>query len=143
MGNYFDQFWCNKILVLLWEGPKHFFFVLLGLPRIWICMCYPHVRFVCNVNNKQRWPRKLPIIILLHLGLIIFRFHFGKIRNFLIFMIPRPSGRVHEFQNQLFWTFEFWIAQFFYRDPICPGFSTWVGIPCMKLKESIETYRNI
>ena len=43
--------------------------------------------------------QKLRRIILLHFGLITFRFHFGKIRQVIIF-IMFVFGRVHDSQNQ-------------------------------------------
>ena len=49
----------------------------------------------------QRIAPKLRRIILLDFGLVTFRFHFGKIRKPVIFMIFGPGGRVHDSQNQL------------------------------------------
>ena len=46
-------------------------------------------------------PKKLRRIILLHIGVVTFRFHFPKIREVLIFMIFGPGGRVDESQQQL------------------------------------------
>ena len=57
-------------------------------------------KFIVNVVKSVA--PKLRIIILLHLGLVAFRFHFPKTRKILIFMIFGLGGRVHRPQNQLF-----------------------------------------
>ena len=69
-------------------------FRILGLGRVG--------GFIFIVNFKKRVAEKLRRIILLHLGLITCRFHFGKNRTPLIFMVLEPSGCVHDLQNQLF-----------------------------------------
>ena len=57
------------------------------------------------VNVKKRVARKLHQIILLHFGLVSFRFHFGETRQPIISMAFGPSGRVHDSQHQLFFIF--------------------------------------
>ena len=52
------------------------------------------------VNLIQRLARKLPIIILLHLGLVTFKFHFGKTQTVSIVMFFGLGGCVHDSQNQ-------------------------------------------
>ena len=41
---------------------------------------------------------------MLHWELVIFNFHFPKIRKVIIFMLLGPGGHVHEPQNHLFLT---------------------------------------
>ena len=48
------------------------------------------------VKAHKRMARKLRVIILLHLGLVSFRFHFGRTLKVFIFMIFGPSGRGHD-----------------------------------------------
>ena len=52
----------------------------------------------------KRIAQKLRIIILLHFGLVTFRFHFGETRKVIISMIFGTSGRDHGPQTQLFLT---------------------------------------
>ena len=59
-----------------------------------------------TVNIKKRLARKLRIMILLHLELVTFRFHFGRSRQIIIAMFFRPSGRDHDAQHQLFFFLE-------------------------------------
>ena len=56
------------------------------------------------INFNKRGAQKLHRIILLHFGLVTFRFHLGTLRKVIIFMIFGPRGHVHDSQNQLFLT---------------------------------------
>ena len=60
----------------------------------------------CYCKSKKRVARKLRRIILLHFGLVTFRFHFGKTRKVSMFMIFGSNGHVHDSQNQLFLIWE-------------------------------------
>ena len=62
---------------------------LFGLNRLIIIIT------ICVVDFKKRVARKIRRIILLHLGLVTFQFHFPKIRVVFIFMIFGSGGRVH------------------------------------------------
>ena len=55
------------------------------------------------VTFKKRMSRQLRRMTLIHLGLLTFRFHFGKTRQVIFFMIFGPGGRDHDSQNQLLW----------------------------------------
>ena len=50
--------------------------------------------------------QKLRKTVLLRFGLVTFRFHFGKTRKLIIFMVFGPGGRDQDSQNQLFPTLE-------------------------------------
>ena len=55
---------------------------------------------------RKRLARKLRRIMLLHFGLVTFRFHFGETRKPIISMVFGPSGRDHDAQNQLLSTLD-------------------------------------
>ena len=61
-----------------------------------------------HYNSESKTGPKLCKIILLHVGLVTFRFHFRfhfrKTRKVIISMISGPSGRNHGRQNQVFLT---------------------------------------
>ena len=61
---------------------------------------------IFTLNFNTRVAQKLCRIIQLRFGLIAFRSHFPRIRKVFIFMISRPSGCVHDPQNQLSSTLE-------------------------------------
>ena len=70
-----------------WENPD------LGSTGVWGAILMIFLRK--TVTRKLRW------IILLHLGRVTFRFHFGTNQN-LYFLCFRIFGCVHDSQNQLF-----------------------------------------
>ena len=54
------------------------------------------------VNIMKRIAQKLRKTILLHFGLVTFRFHYWKTRKVIICMVSGPGGRDHDSPNQLF-----------------------------------------
>ena len=67
-------------------------FQICGLGGVW--------GVILILNFNKRVAQKLRRIILLHLGLVTSRFHSGKTRTVIIFMIFGASEHVHVFQNQ-------------------------------------------
>ena len=66
------------------------------LANKWFC------RSIFTLTLKSWKDQKLRRIILFHIGLVTFNYHFPKIENVFIFMIVGPSGHVHYRQNQFF-----------------------------------------
>ena len=58
------------------------------------------------VNLKKRLAQKVRRIILLHLGRVTFRIHFGKARKVITFMLFGLGGRVHDSPNQYYLSLE-------------------------------------
>ena len=56
---------------------NNYFWVMLGLPIIWISCFWSFLCFFL-VNIKKRLALKLRVIVLLHVGVVTFRFHFRK-----------------------------------------------------------------
>ena len=63
-------------------------------------------RAIFIVNLITRLAEKLHRIILLDLGLVTFRIHFGKTQQVINFMFFGPSGHDHDSPNQLFLIWE-------------------------------------
>ena len=56
------------------------------------------VMFMINLNKRAA--QKLRSILLLHFGLVTFRFHFRKTRKPFIFMIVGPGGHDYDSENK-------------------------------------------
>ena len=62
--------------------------------------------FLLEILRNEYVTRNLCRSTLLHLGVVAFRIHFGKIRKPIIFMIFGPGGCDHDCENQLYSTLE-------------------------------------
>ena len=58
-------------------------------------ICFGGGGVIFRVYSNSRIAEKLRRIILLHFGLVIFRFQYGRSRRVFIFMILGPGGRDH------------------------------------------------
>ena len=67
---------------------------------------WDHCWAIFMVNILKRIAGKLRRIILLHLGLITFRFHDWKTLKPLFVMVLGPGGRDHDSQNQYYLSLE-------------------------------------